>query len=559
MPRVSKRTKKAETQPQIKYYRTYIYLRLSEKDGGHGRRDSIYIQKQICVDFAKKHPEMLIMKVYTDNGVTGTTFERKAFEELMTDVRAGKVDCIIVKDFSRFGRDALDAVDLIDVIFPTLDVRFISVLDEYDSENPACVQDRVTNILKHFMNDYYAREVSSKLIQAHKISREKGEYWGGRPPYGYERAEDNNKKLVPEKTERKIVQKIFYWYVFEDMSSYDMARELNGGGIPSPTESYEIRRFGKVKRKKRIYWGADTIQRILQNPLYIGAAVSGKTKQMLCENLPFQIIPKEQWEIQENVWEPLIERTVFEQAQQILKERWKDNLEIWAASIAGKGSANGPLLGRIYCGCCGKRMKRSRTGRNGKQERMSYRCSTAEITDETECLKYINEKCAFQAVRGALQYQMKLASDYHTKYGMDFYRKLEKETSLIIKKSKGDYEKYEGKLEQLFEHYATGLIDREEYLEFKETYLSEQEQAHKKLKEKQIYYQNILERLMAKIDWADELIKYQGVTEITREIVERFIEKVVVKSATEITVYFWFGDIFEQEVPDMERGLLDAV
>ena len=76
MPRVSKRTKKAETQPQIKYYRTYIYLRLSEKDGGHGRRDSIYIQKQICVDFAKKHPEMLIMKVYTDNGVTGTTFER---------------------------------------------------------------------------------------------------------------------------------------------------------------------------------------------------------------------------------------------------------------------------------------------------------------------------------------------------------------------------------------------------------------------------------------------------------------------------------------------------
>lgn len=409
------------------------------------------------------------------------------------------------------------------------------------------------------MNDYYAREVSSKLIQAHKISREKGEYWGGRPPYGYERAEDNNKKLVPEKTERKIVQKIFYWYVFEDMSSYDMARELNGGGIPSPTESYEIRRFGKVKRKKRIYWGADTIQRILQNPLYIGAAVSGKTKQMLCENLPFQIIPKEQWEIQENVWEPLIERTVFEQAQQILKERWKDNLEIWAASIAGKGSANGPLLGRIYCGCCGKRMKRSRTGRNGKQERMSYRCSTAEITDETECLKYINEKCVFQAVRGALQYQMKLASDYHTKYGMDFYRKLEKETSLIIKKSKGDYEKYEGKLEQLFEHYATGLIDREEYLEFKETYLSEQEQAHKKLKEKQIYYQNILERLMAKIDWADELIKYQGVTEITREIVERFIEKVVVKSATEITVYFWFGDIFEQEVPDMERGLLDAV
>ena len=164
MPRVSKRSNKADTRPKVKYYRTYVYLRLSEKDGGHGRRDSIYIQKQICVDFAKKHPEMLVMKVCTDNGVTGTTFERKAFEELMTDVRAGKVDCIIVKDFSRFGRDALDAVDLIDVIFPTLDVRFISVLDEYDSENPARVQDRVTNILKHFMNVISVRNFYCVLV-----------------------------------------------------------------------------------------------------------------------------------------------------------------------------------------------------------------------------------------------------------------------------------------------------------------------------------------------------------------------------------------------------------
>ena len=177
MPRVSKR-KKESTPPQCRYYRTYLYLRLSEKDGGHGRKDSIYIQKQICIDYAKKHPELLVMKTLMDNGVTGTNFERKGFEQLMEAVRGGKVDCIIVKDFSRFGRDALDAVDLIDTIFPSLGVRFISVLDQYDSENPACTNERVNNILKHFMNDYYAREVSEKLVQAHKLSKEKGEYWG---------------------------------------------------------------------------------------------------------------------------------------------------------------------------------------------------------------------------------------------------------------------------------------------------------------------------------------------------------------------------------------------
>ena len=161
MPKVSKRGQRRQSsKPEVKYLRTYIYVRLSEKDGGHGRRDSIYIQKQICEDYAKKHPEMLVVKVYADNGVTGTTFQRDAFEELMEDVANKKVDCIIVKDFARFGRDALDAVDLIDVIFPTLNIRFVSVMDEYDSANPACVEDRTTNILKHFMNDYYAREVS---------------------------------------------------------------------------------------------------------------------------------------------------------------------------------------------------------------------------------------------------------------------------------------------------------------------------------------------------------------------------------------------------------------
>ncbi len=280
MPKVSKRGQRRQSsKPEVKYLRTYIYVRLSEKDGGHGRRDSIYIQKQICEDYAKKHPEMLVVKVYADNGVTGTTFQRNAFEELMEDVANKKVDCIIVKDFARFGRDALDAVDLIDVIFPTLNIRFVSVMDEYDSANPACVEDRTTNILKHFMNDYYAREVSEKLVQAHRLSRERGEFWGSRPPYGYQRAEENSKKLVPEPEEAEIIRQIFYWYVFEEMSSYDIARELNGRKVLGPEDSYQKRKQGKVPEKRRL-WRSDGIRKILQNPVYIGAAVYGTMRAL---------------------------------------------------------------------------------------------------------------------------------------------------------------------------------------------------------------------------------------------------------------------------------------
>lgn len=366
MPRVSKRKKKSENgQIQVKYYRTYVYVRLSVKNGGHGREDTIYTQKQVCIDFADKHPELVVEKVYVDNGVTGTTFERPEFELLMEDVRAGKVDCILVKDFSRFGRDALEAVDLIDVVFPSLNVRFISVLDDYDSENPACTQDRVTHILTHFMNDYYAREVSDKLAQAHQISRKKGEFWGSRPPYGYERSEKSSKELIPEKTEKDIVRKIFYWFVFEDMSSYDIAKELNAVNVPSPSESYEMRKYGEIKKKKRRYWRSDGIRKILQNPVYIGCAVYGKTKQKLCENMPLLLIPKEQWEIKEDAWEGIVEKAIYEKAQQILAENWKDVLQVWATNPNKEHAANGPFLGRIYCASCGRKLARTNIGPAG--------------------------------------------------------------------------------------------------------------------------------------------------------------------------------------------------
>lgn len=554
MPRVSKRKKIENTQPQCRYYRTYIYLRLSEKDGGHGRKDSIYIQKQICIDHAKKHPELLVMKTFMDNGVTGTNFERKGFEQLMEAVRGGKVDCIIVKDFSRFGRDALDAVDLIDTIFPRLGVRFISVLDQYDSENPACTNERVNNILKHFMNDYYAREVSEKLVQAHKLSREKGEYWGSRPPYGFERSAENSKALVPEPVEREIIRKIFYWYVFEGMSSYEIARELNATHVLVPSESYDIRHYGESKNKRKIYWTSECIRRLLQNPVYIGAAVFGKTKQMLSKNIPLHMIPKEQWEIKENVWDALVEKSVFEEAQKIGVQRWKDYLPKWSSKMDENRCANGPLLGHIYCGCCGRRLTRSRKFCDESQVRFEYRCRTSMFTKEPGCVTVLREKYVMEALSSALKTQIQLAIDFQQRYGMEFYSSLKRETDQNVKHAREKYEGYGRRLEQLFEHYATGILDKDEYLEIKNTYQTERAQAHDTLISVQNHSHEILDRMRAKMDWAEALVRYQHFTEVNREMVECFIDKVIVRSAFEITVIFWFGDIFDQEISQSERG-----
>ena len=560
MPRVSKRQRKGTVQktPKIKYYRTAIYIRLSRKDGGHGRKDSIYIQKQICTDFVKKHPEMLLTKVYIDNGVTGTTFERDAFEELMDDVRPGRIDCIVVKDFSRFGRDALDAVDLIDIIFPSLDVRFISILDEYDSENPACVEDRVSNILKHFMNDYYAREISVKLVQAHKQSREKGEFWGARPPYGYKRSPESSKIIIPYEEEKKIVQKIFFWYVFGDMSSCDIAKELNAQGVWSPQESYELRKYGKRKKEEKILWSINTIRSILQNPVYIGAAVYGKTKQMLAENVPLYLIPRQQWEIKENVWEPLVEKSIFEKATEIGKERWREHQQIWGINNKHEHAANGPLRGKIFCGNCKKKMERKICVSN-KYRYYFYCCRSTRFADDVCSLKHVNETYIFEAIQAALRQQIQLAVAYQKNYGEDFYRCLKVECELNLNKAKEKYESFQVKLQRLFEHYATGIIDKEEYIEIKKDYTEDQERARETLEEVQKRSEELLDAQKAKIDWGEELIKYQKFTTITKEIADRFIEKVIINSYQEITVIFWFGDIFQSELLEEEGGLSYAI
>lgn len=561
MPRVSKRKKQEAVQaaPQIKYYRTCIYVRLSRKDGGHGRRDSLSVQKQICMDFAKKHPEMLISNIYEDNGVTGTTFEREAFGQLMNEVRAGKVDCIIVKDFARFGRDALEAVDLIDVIFPSLDVRFISILDDYDSENPACVQDRVSNILKHFMNDYYAREVSAKLVQAHKQSRERGEFWGRKPPYGYKWSQESKKNLIPDEDEKKIVQQIFDWYVFEEMSSYDIVKELNASGVWTPQESHELREYGKRRKEEKLLWNADSVRRMLQNPVCIGAAVYGKTRRMLSENMPLYLVPRQEWEIQEDVREPLVEKTVFEKALEILKERRRESLNTWAVNKNKMQGADGMLLGKIFCKKCRKRLDRIAAMHYKGHQYYSYRCHTPAISNNICSLRYVNEKYVLEAVTAALKYQIRLAVDCQRQYGSEFYRKLDAETKQTIKRVQDRYESYDVKLQRLFEHYATGLLERDEYSAIKKSYSLEQKKAHEELEQIRKRSAALLDSLRARMDWAEELLKYQNFTEITREIVEQFIEKVFVENYRKIEVSFWFGDLFQREMDHMEGGPSDAI
>ena len=490
MPRVSRKKKNQiqEIDWSPKYY-TASYARVSVKNGGHGREDTLNAQQEICKGYIKKRPEMKLLYEISDNGVSGTTFVREGFDEMMDLVRSGKINCIVVKDFSRFGRDVIESVELIDEVFPGLGIRFISILDEYDSENPICQEDRVLRILKHFMNDYYAKIVSKQLIQAHKISRKKGEFWGNRPPYGYRRSEESSKKLVPYFPEGDIVRKIFSLYVIEGKSTYEITKILNHLCIPTPAESYRDPKENGGQEKKLI-WGQSSVGKILTNPACIGALAYGKTKRALCNNIPLKLIPKENWEIVFDVMEPLIEKSLYDMAQIRLKERWLLQKER-RKKIRNKARvANGPFVGNIYCAKCGRKLYRANS-RSVKRDYLNYRCPNAQYEYYGCSLSYLREKVIFKAVKEAVLYQIRLAEKNSQQYGEEFYQQLkgelEDKLSSLLKK----YHQYSEKKKIAFENYALGILDKDSYQEIKSIYEEAEQDSQMELIEFQKYKENM--------------------------------------------------------------------
>ena len=241
----------------------------------------------------------------------------------------------------------------------------------------------------------------------------------------------------------------------------------------------------------------------------------------------------------------------------------KDTLDNWAAIPKVKQGADGPFKGRIFCGHCGRRLGRSRSGGNEKHKYMVYKCPSFSLTDHTECFRTVNEIYINQAVKAALRYQIQLAVESKKTYGAEFYQKLEQEVAEKIKNARQKYEKYGRKLEILFEHYATGLLDCKEYQEIKSIYQEEQQAAKQNMKQVQLRGQNLLDQVKARMDWTEELLKYQRFQKIEKGIADRFIEKITVYSKDYVEIVFWFGDLFEKELEkeldNMEGGLPYAV
>lgn len=307
------------TEPVQRIYRTAGYARLSVEDGGKPGTDTIENQKELIRGYIDSRPDMQFAGFYCDNGRTGTNFERPGFEKLLNDVRTGKIDCIVVKDLSRFGRNYLETGNYLERIFPFLDVRFVAIADSFDTLAAERSSDGYIIPLKNIMNEVYSRDISRKIGSALAVKQRKGEFIGSWAAYGYQKCKDDPHRLEPDEETAPVVQEIFRWRLC-GISCKQIARKLNGQGIPSPSRYHYLKGDAKSDRYANAVWKPPIIKRILSSEVYMGHMVQGRRRESFYERKKQQTLPASEWIIVHNTHEPIIEEETFRAVQKIAED-----------------------------------------------------------------------------------------------------------------------------------------------------------------------------------------------------------------------------------------------
>ncbi len=299
-------------------YHACGYVRLSMEDSGRLGADTIENQKELISRYIEVQPDMEFVRLYCDNGQTGTNFSRPQFEQMMEDIRKGMIDCIVVKDLSRFGRNYRETGNYLERIFPFLDVRFMAIFDQFDTSNIEQRSDSYIIALKNIMNEAYSRDISKKVGSSYVIKQRKGEFTGTWAVYGYQKCVDNPYKIEPNTETAPIVQDIFRQRIL-GISYTQIAGDLNRRGIASPAHYHYLKGDVKAERYAYVKWNPKVVRDILLNEVYLGHMVQGRKRQSFSEGKKQQLLPQTEWTIVRNTHVPLIDEVTFQKVQEMAR------------------------------------------------------------------------------------------------------------------------------------------------------------------------------------------------------------------------------------------------
>lgn len=561
MARVSRKnivvTAVSETE-EMKLYKACLYLRLSDEDKRNIEDNSIGNQKKICLEHLKKLPEIEVIASYIDNGASGTNFSRSGFKQMLQDLTKGEINCVVVKDLSRLGRNYLETSEYLEKFFPEAGIRFIAVNNGYDSIRKLNGKQEIVIPFSNIVNDMYAKDVSRKIRSSIETLMKSGEFLppSGSIPYGYLRDEKNNTYIIDEET-APIVQEIFKMKL-QGVSDCEIIRTLNRKQIPSPGKIRYLRGMTKAEKYKDAVWIGSTLRKLLSNEVYLGHRIHGKVKRD-CLGAEKKRRPQDEWEYVYNVHPALISEEDFQKIRQI-KEKGREKQAQCNKHQKRSLEERRLLTGKIYCGDCGTLMgarKGNQRLTSKKSPRIFYQCDGYEYSGRTRCFNhYISQKDVLEKIKNALNVQFKLIaeSDRVIKSIQDDKKGM---LALHDKKRKeinDELAKMKMKKERLLIDYNDGTINSEEYKYIRQKYDDEEQKLRRVLVFAEKERKNQEKQLRITEEWVKLMKQFMPQKNIDRKLIEHLIDTIYVYGNKNVEIVF----LFKNEVEELTGAAREA-
>lgn len=538
---------------QKKIWNATLYLRLSRDDGDKEESGSITGQRELLRDYISQHPELREYAIRIDDGFSGSTFERPGFQKMIEDVKAGRTDCIIVKDLSRFGRNYLDAGEYIEKIFPFLGVRFIAVNDNYDSLGERKSSDDLIIPFKNLINEAYCRDISMKIRSQLEIKRKNGQFLGSFAAFGYLKDEQDKNKLVVDQYAADIVRDIFKWKL-EGISPQDIADALNKLGILSPMEykrSLGMKYTTSFKTSAKAAWSAGTVIRILKNPIYTGVLIQGKETTPSYKVHKRIAKAKSEWTVIEDSHEAIISEIDFDSVQKVLKcdtRRSPDD------------KAVGLFSGMLFCGDCGASMVR-KTVPAGEKKYVYYVCSAHK--QDKSCSPHrmrdtALEEIVLDSLRQHIREVVNMSELLNITDTAPLRNAQAQKVQRQLDKKREEYEKLQKLLMSLYENLTDGVIDREEYARLKASFTARADEAERQMDALRESLNDIQSHGAENV-WMNEFIKRQELASLDRAVVVALIDKILIHSNDVVEIIYRWQDEFAWQLDILRSAGLREV
>lgn len=505
------------------HYKAALYCRLSVDDGNFGGSVSIETQKILLEQYCKDH-KITDYKFYCDDGCSGTNFDRPSFKKMLSDIDEGKINLVIVKDLSRFGRNYVEAGMYVQR-FTDSNIRFIAADDNYDS---LVNSDDLLFPIKNVVNEMYARDVSKKTKAAKKAKARDGQFIGSKAPFGYKIDPNDRHHLIVDEPAAQVVKRIFR-LASEGVGYNKMAKIFREEKVLTPIAYFNLNNPDYFKSdywRKEFDWHVTSIRAILNNEVYLGKLVYGKQRNKSMKSKEKVRNPKEDWIVVENCHEPIITQELWDTVHKILNAKHRP----------AKAGEVQMFAGLLYCSDCGHCLTYSQKQRKDGSYHGAYSCWMYKTHGKEYCAShYITFDTIYELVlidiqRNLFQYRKntdKFKSILSRKYQSDSQKQAEQITLEYEQKQKR-CEELDKIISRLYEDNVLGRIGDERYESMSQSYELEQVEIKKALP----ILKSKIDELKRQSDCADNFInvikKYTIIDKLDAAILNELIDKIVV-------------------------------